>query len=79
VCDCIATTEKLIREKTGDPNAWVQTSVSILEKGQEYPSGLMAFYREKRADGRFKLKESRIGIKPTFCPFCGVKYDKGPS
>ena len=74
MCNCIETMEKLISEKTGDPDAYLGVSYNPLDLSEK-PTGMYAMYREKKKDGTFKERETRIGIVPTYCPFCGKKYD----
>ena len=74
MCDCIEKAEKLIREKVGDPEACIHVTFAIQDLAQK-PAGMHAVYREKKKDGQFKERESRIGIVPTYCPFCGINYD----
>lgn len=74
MCNCIEETTKLIIERTGDPNAYIHCSYSFSNL-EAKPSGLTACYREKKWDGTFKERESKIGIVPTYCPFCGKKYE----
>ncbi len=75
MCDCLEKTRLLIVEKTGDPDAYIDVTYNFNNLGQK-PAGMRAHYREKKKDGSFKERETHIGISPTFCPFCGVKYDE---
>lgn len=76
LCNCIEDTEKLIIEKTGDPEAYMHVYYALGEKTTIKPAGMHLFYHEKKKDGTFKQSESKIAIVPTFCPFCGKKYEE---
>lgn len=60
MCDCIEKINKLLSEKKGTE---VNLAVILTLKGS-YPY-MYAEYGEKK-----------LTVKPTFCPFCGIKYLK---
>ncbi len=71
-CDCIKEIEKCLEKETGDPNVMLDVTFNI--KGKMYPA-IHYFLRKKRKDGSLGLQQIREIIVPTFCPFCGEKYE----
>jgi hypothetical protein len=74
MCNCIEKVSNAIREDYEDPEAELDTiMVMQVDAINLYPR-LAATYRPKKKDGTF-AKVKMVGIRPTYCPFCGVKYN----
>jgi len=77
MCNCIDEFNKMIRERSGDPEGKVKVSFSINRetgKMSDLPS-MYCSYRDKKKDGTFSQKAHEHPISGEFCPFCGKKYD----
>lgn len=73
-CDCLDKFDKAIKKEFPDPQACVEW-VSDLS-GNSWPR-LVATYR-KPTKGGFTKKVFEKTIVPTYCPFCGKKYNNLP-
>ena len=73
MCKCLNEIEKTICEKSEDPNAYI---VSLLDfkTGVSKPS-MQYRFRKKKKNGEYG-RENTVLLVPTFCPFCGIKYDE---
>lgn len=71
-CGCFVRIDSELKEKTGDPEASLNWVARM--SGECYPR-LSYTYRKKKKSGEFHGKETEGTILPTFCPFCGVKYN----
>lgn len=76
MCNCIEDFNKVIREKSGDPEGGIKVSYVInTETGKLSGSASMyCQYRDKKKDGTF-TKPHDHPIGGNFCPFCGKNYD----
>ena len=75
MCDCLSKVNEAIREDYEDSEAELQTTL-IMKVGSivVYPL-LAASYHKKKKDGSFSKVKSVVGVRPTFCPFCGIRYE----
>jgi hypothetical protein len=72
MCDCLAKCTVALREKYDDPAAMIDCFTG---HNTMLPYGLCGFYRKKNKDGSYKKNKIRVTIQPTYCPFCGAKYE----
>lgn len=73
-CDCLTEINERVKEQTGDSEAYIDFAFTM--SGKSFPR-IPYNYRKKKRDGTFHAKESEGTIIPTFCPWCGVKYNGG--
>ena len=73
MCNCYDEVVKKYREETGDPHAGVYGCYSF--SLGEVPE-IKAHHRFRRKDGVLTDRTVTECILPTFCPFCGRKYEK---
>lgn len=73
MCDCIEQFDTAIREKMGDPEAKLETTIRVPD-GMVFPN-IAFFYHKKKKDGSLAARESASTIIPQFCPFCGMSYE----
>ena len=72
MCNCIEEINKRIKEQTKDDMAFIESVfVSTLS---EVPKISFRYNARKKDGTKSKNKTEQI-IIPTFCPFCGVKYE----
>lgn len=74
MCECINEVDKVIKEKYKDPLASLDTIWNLAD-GSFYPR-LSATYRKQKKNGDFNIGNTSLTISPTYCPFCGVKYEE---
>lgn len=75
MCDCIDKVEAELQKKTGDPMAEIISAyVFGVEKTSVVPH-MEYQYRRKNKNGEFDERKKTGTMLPTFCPFCGVRYD----
>ena len=75
MCECVKKFNLALREKTGDDDAHIAGLINASAGGKLYPE-LRYVYRKKKMDGTLAVKKSEGILVPTFCPFCGVRYEK---
>jgi hypothetical protein len=73
MCECLSKTEKLLKDKTGDPKTYI-SYVYMVSLNKRIPA-IEAIYREKKKDGSFCRKKTSMNIIYSYCPFCGEKVD----
>jgi hypothetical protein len=73
MCDCIAKTEKKLREDTGDPDAYILCGFSFPEDGSiKNFIPIRIEYRKKKKDGSLG-KRTEGNVVGAYCPICGKK------
>ena len=73
MCHCIREINKKIKEQTKDDMAFIE-SVFLINTLSEVPK-ISFRYNERKKDGTKSKKKTEQNLIPTFCPFCGVKYE----
>ena len=73
-CDCLVKVNKLLQEQYDDSEARVVLNLCVLDGKLDVYPGISAECRQKKKDGTFGKKKT-ISIRPSFCPFCGKKYE----
>lgn len=73
MCNCIREITKKIKEQTKDDMAFIE-SVFLINTLSEVPKISFKYNARKKDGTKSKNKTEQILI-PTFCPFCGVKYE----
>lgn len=73
MCNCLEEINEKYREQTGDNYAGV-CSIFSFDFGS-LPK-LEAHHRFKKKDGTLINRNITETIIPTYCPFCGKKYDE---
>lgn len=74
MCDCIDKVQQKLAEHF--PEAKIDVGFQLGENSLSVkPSGLGFEFQEFKKDGTPKPKKTHRSLVPTFCPFCGVKYE----
>lgn len=73
MCNCIREINKKIKEQTKDDMAFIE-SVFFINTLSEVPK-ISFRYNARKKDGTKRKNKTEQNIIPTFCPFCGVKYE----
>jgi hypothetical protein len=75
-CNCIKDVQDLIRERYQDPEATINVGFAFGGNTLDVkPSGMGFTYRPKKKDGTYSTKQKEGGLSPSYCPFCGKKYE----
>jgi len=75
-CNCIKDVDQKIKKQTNDPDACVDWAIVGLFAGHpQYLPKINYTYRKSDKKGTLTKKTFEGTIIPTFCPFCGVKYE----
>lgn len=74
MCNCYNEVEKKYKERTGDEKAKIDGAL-IFGSGCFYPT-LTGLYHKKKKDGTLSNRVSEEHILPTYCPFCGKRYEE---
>lgn len=69
MCDCI----KIVNEKLATRNTRLSIPIRFSFKGEPTPPQTVMIETVQIETGRGKPKA--VGMFPTYCPFCGVKYE----
>ena len=73
MCNCIREINKKIKEQTKDDMAFIE-SVFLINTLSEVPK-ISFKYNARKKDGAKSKKKTEQNLIPTFCSFCGVKYE----
>lgn len=73
-CNCIEEFNKLLVERTGDPEAFVNVIWSFSAMSVTRPK-MSCTYRGKKKDGTF-MKAKDHSISGEYCHFCGTRYEE---
>ena len=71
-CECLTKVLEQVKEKTGDPEGTI--SMVFFMSGEARPR-IPYTYRKKKKSGEFHSKETEASMIPSYCPWCGVKYE----
>ena len=74
MCDCLDKVNKVLREELGDNTAGIEVSLTLVDNRLEAVPSMSVLYHPKKKDGTLSEREKSMGVRPTFCPFCGVRY-----
>lgn len=75
MCKCLETVIQRVKEQTGDDEATVDWTMVFGEPMRYYPR-MTYTYRKKSKVGVFQQKVHEGTLIPTYCPWCGKKYDE---
>jgi len=73
-CDCVTKVEAKLVDFTGDEQAQLICPISFNTLARK--PGMEYTYREKKKDGSYKTNKKSCIMIPTYCPFCGIKYEE---
>ncbi len=73
MCECIKQLDADIQERTGDPEACLETAINF-SKSTVMPN-IIYTYHKKKKDGTLEKRERVSIVIANFCPFCGVSYE----
>jgi len=77
MCDCVSVVNEALKKDYEDDQAEINVGFSFSNNSLVVkPCGLAMQYHKKKKDGTYSDKKTTVSITPTFCPFCGTKYDE---
>lgn len=88
MCNCHSETTKTLREHVAKQLPEGATGLELDLKGYVFSLGgadginhraampVEIVYQAPKKNGDMKTVKQKINMRATFCPFCGVKYDK---
>jgi hypothetical protein len=75
VCNCLDKVIKGVKEQTGDEDATVDWTV-VFSNPVRYLPRIEYTYRKKNKNGLFQKRIEKGTMIPTYCPWCGKKYEE---
>ena len=76
-CDCITKVNEKLRENFDDEKAEVSVALCLDNNVLDAYPALTATYHKKKKDGTYADKKTEVSLRPSYCPFCGIKYEVG--
>ena len=77
-CDCINDIQNKLRESLGDPEASIDVGFLLNRRTNQMmlvPAGLVLKTRRTKKDGTLMSGKTTVPLTPSFCPFCGTRYE----
>jgi len=73
-CECFEQLSKELRKKYEDDKGYIDWILTIGKESDVLPR-MRFVYHKLRKDKSRQKKESEITLAPSYCPFCGRKYE----
>jgi hypothetical protein len=75
-CECLSVLEKsFIKDNPEKKNARIYRTIAMDRNMSDSRPLMQVLYQKPTKDGDVTKKVFEIPLIPTYCPFCGVKYE----
>lgn len=75
MCGCLDKVEEEVKKQTKDENACVDFALVFGTEARMYPR-ISYSYQKRNKVGVMAKKKYEGTLLPTYCPWCGKKYDE---